>query len=248
MKLDDVIRELLNDTPVSEIPQAVADLKLISPSSISSSLSLALKEYNTEHCVVVQSSQGGIVLSKHNEQDGGWYVDHSRGLKITVDHVKREVLDEEPFEVDELCQSLCGQLEAYVEEKFPHECDVLVTPDVIVIVGGKSSAANFWNCQWRSEYEFDGETLTGEVHLDVHYYEDGNVRLLTTDKVSEQCSDPVAAIAKLEDSIEIQVQRSIMELNDRQFKQLRRQLPITRTKVQWGSAIGTYRLGKDVAK
>ncbi|MBE3050365.1 hypothetical protein IMZ48_49295, partial [Candidatus Bathyarchaeota archaeon] len=44
-----------------------------------------------------------------------------------------------------------------------------------------ANAGTTRNGRWRSLYTFDpsSNTLEGSIKIDVHYYEDGNVRLLT---------------------------------------------------------------------
>lgn len=246
MQLDSVIEELIFDSPVDEVSRVVDDLHQISKSS-RSAIPEVMRRYNIKNNVAVEGSKGFVVLSEWNQDGDGWFVDYSQGVRLKVDHVDLSVVSEGSFETDELCVSLSRELEEYAQEKFndPH---VLVTPDRIVIVGSKANPANFWNARWVSTYDFDGEAVKGDISVDVHYYEDGNVRLRSVYHIHEACDDPVKEIAKLEDHVEVQLQRSILELNEQQFKQLRRPLPVTRAKVQWGSAIGNYRLGKDVAQ
>jgi capping protein alpha len=245
MKLDNVIEQLIGDTPVGEITRVIDDLKKISTVNINNVLRDVMKKYNVDNNVIAQSSKGGIVLSSYNEQEEA-FVDHVKGLRITVDHLTLDVVEETPFEQDDLCLAISQQLDQYIEEKYPNQVTTLVTPEVILIIGEKNNSANFWNARWRAAYDFDGSKLTGEINIDIHYYEDGNVRLTTAHNVDEPCEEPVKSIQLIEDLVEREVTKSIIELNDSQFKSLRRTLPVTRAKVQWNNAIGNYRLGKDV--
>src|SRR5690606_20235087 len=92
-------------------------------------------------------------------------------------------------------------VEPYVKEHYPstpavgvypYENDSLV---VIAIVGNKYSPSNYWNGRWRSVYKYNPSTSTleGTIKVDVHYYEDGNVRLQTNKNVSESVSAGTAA-------------------------------------------------------
>jgi len=49
---------------------------------------------------------------------------------------------------------------------------------VIQIVANKYNPSNFWSGRWRSEYRIDLEdkSIEGKVNVNVHYYEQGNVR------------------------------------------------------------------------
>jgi capping protein alpha len=102
-------------------------------------------------------------------------------------------------------------------------------------------------------YTFDPSTneLSGEIKVDVHYYEDGNVRLLTTNTLEVveipggSAVEVVKTIAKKEKEYQEKLNDAFGQLSEGAFKNLRRQLPITRQKVDWDK-IGSYRLGQQV--
>jgi len=95
-------------------------------------------------------------------------------------------------------------------------------------------------------------SLTGTLSVDVHYYEDGNVRLSTSKSVtlspkSSDASDVVRSLATAEKSYQEELNRAFAGLSDGAFKALRRQLPVTRQKVDWEKA-SSYRLGQQVSR
>jgi len=84
----------------------------------------------------------------------------------------------------------------------------------------------------------------------VHYYEDGNVALTTTKPVSipsagSSASEIIHKIASAEKAYQEELNRSFVAMNEQSFKGLRRQLPVTRQKVEW-EKVGGYRLGSDL--
>ena len=86
----------------------------------------------------------------------------------------------------------------------------------------------------------------------MHYYEDGNVRLLTKKAVPEtkvggsgEASEVMRVIARVEKAWQEELNRGFGRLAEGDFKALRRQLPVTRQKVEW-EKIGGYRAAKDV--
>jgi capping protein alpha len=88
----------------------------------------------------------------------------------------------------------------------------------------------------------------GTIQVDVHYYEDGNVRLLTRKPaqaalVSGASAEIVKSIAGIEKKYQEELNRAFGALSEGAFKSLRRQLPITRQKIDWDK-IGSYRLGQ----
>jgi len=86
--------------------------------------------------------------------------------------------------------------------------------------------------------------------VDVHYYEDGNVRLLTDKTTSASIpSGNGASIAReistAEKKYQEELNRGFTNLSEGAFKGLRRQLPVTRQKIEWDKVAG-YRLGQDI--
>lgn len=108
------------------------------------------------------------------------------------------------------------------------------------------------NGRWRSLYIYEpaSSALEGSIKVDVHYYEDGNVRLLTNKPVSVSSSGSSGAgiakeIAAGEKKYQEELNRSFTSLSEGAFKALRRQLPVTRQKIEWDK-VASYRLGQDI--
>jgi len=87
--------------------------------------------------------------------------------------------------------------------------------------------------------------------VNVHYYEDGNVALTTSKSFSGVSVDGSSAdavmrkVAAIEKQYQEEVNRTIVGLNETSFKALRRQLPVTRQKVEWEKIRG-YGLGSSL--
>lgn len=133
---------------------------------------------------------------------------------------------------------------------FPVEDDAQLA---LVTVANKYSPSNYWNGRWRSSYFYNPSSgsLTGTIKVDVHYYEDGNVRLLTSKDVSVNISSGASAseivrqVATVEKKYQEDLNKAFGSLSEGAFKSLRRQLPITRQKIEWEKISG-YRLGQDI--
>lgn len=156
---------------------------------------------------------------------------------------------------------------------YPIENDSAVA---ILLVANKYSPNNFWYALYTMAYLFRKEliilyvirngrfraiyqvpisasstTVTGKIHVHVHYYEDGNVALKTTKPVSASVSSVSAEaimsrIAAAERDYQEELNRAFVSVAEGAFKGLRRQLPITRQKVEW-EKVGGYRLGQDIS-
>jgi hypothetical protein len=87
--------------------------------------------------------------------------------------------------------------------------------------------------------------LSGSIKVDVHYYEDGNVRMSTSKNVdvagASGADAVVREIAKAENKFQEELNRAFVQLAEGSFKGLRRQLPVTRQRVEW-EKIGGYRV------
>lgn len=117
-----------------------------------------------------------------------------------------------------------------------------------MLVANKYSPSNFWNGRWRSQYIVNPQlgSISGIIKVDVHYYEDGNVRLLTEKPInfandSSSGEDIVRQIAMVERKYQEDLNRAFAAMSEETFKGLRRQLPVTRQKVEWGKISG-YRV------
>ena len=111
---------------------------------------------------------------------------------------------------------------------------------------------HYRNGRWRSLYILDPSSgaLEGSLKVDVHYYEDGNVRLLTNKPVSSTISSVngagiVREISTTEKKYQEELNKGFVSLSEGAFKGLRRQLPVTRQKIEW-DRVTSYRLGQDI--
>ncbi|CDU24042.1 related to CAP1-F-actin capping protein alpha subunit [Sporisorium scitamineum] len=129
-------------------------------------------------------------------------------------------------------------------------------------VGNRFNLSNFWSGRWRASYTLDPTssppTLTSTVSVQVHYFENGNVQLnaakprtfhLSSDDqdADKLAKDVVGVIAAHEDGWQKALESSYDELAEGAFKALRRQLPLTRQKVDWDKVLN-YKLGDELAR
>ena len=140
----------------------------------------------------------------------------------------------------------------YVEEKFCAESaagSVYAKSGQIVvcITGEKPNLRNFWSGKWNSTWTLSiagaSATISGEIKVHAHYFEDGNVQLQTAKPVppaeiavgSEK--DMAEAIVKHIKASESALQDGLGDMyanmNEETFRSMRRVLPVTRTKMEW---------------
>lgn len=151
--------------------------------------------------------------------------------------------------------SLSKTLATHAREHYPSSTHALFPTNssvAIILVSNKYSPSNFWNGRLRTTYLYHPATttLTGTLKCDVHYYEDGNVRLLTTktlppSTINASASEIMKMVAKVEKGWQEELNRGFSRLSEGEFKSLRRQLPVTRQKVEW-EKVTSYRAGKEI--
>lgn len=117
----------------------------------------------------------------------------------------------------------------------------------LYIVGNKYNPTNYWTGRWRSIYEIDMDAgkVQGEIEVNVHYYEQGNVQLSTNhqpmieisgeESSNKKPKEVVEAIQKTESGYQAALNNAYSHLGDDTFKLLRRALPVTKQKVNWNN-------------
>ncbi|KAK4229378.1 F-actin capping protein alpha subunit-domain-containing protein [Podospora fimiseda] len=243
----------------------IANIKslTISEPNLVSELGPAFQKYNEEQFATVKlpGSSQSVIVSSHSSLSNGRYYDVESSSSFAFDHATQKASAVESYvlegEQKDLVKSILKTLSSYVSEHFPNaaygaypiENDSKVA---VIIVANKYSPNNFWNGRWRSLYIFDpsSSSIEGSLKVDVHYYEDGNVRLLTNKPVSSTVASGTGAgivkeISAAEKKYQEELNRSFTTLSEGAFKALRRQLPVTRQKIEWDK-VANYRLGQDI--
>ncbi|KAM5439783.1 F-actin-capping protein subunit alpha [Microsporum ferrugineum] len=230
------------------------------------SLEPAFRKYNETQLTTVKlaGSSREVIVSAYNKLEDGRYFDVENQTSFDFDHVSQTASNPRSYTLEsqnaELIKSYLKHLSSHAAEHYPNSSyGVYPSQDdssiAILLVANKYSPNNFWNGRYRAIYNLPVSspcTITGTIHVDVHYYEDGNVSLNNKKPVSisipsaSPAETVVKRIATAEREHQEELNDAFNRLSEGAFKGLRRQLPITRQKVEW-EKIGGYRLGKDIS-
>ncbi|KAI6249147.1 F-actin-capping protein subunit alpha [Erysiphe necator] len=259
------ISAFVEGAPPGELANVITDIEAltIDNPSATSELGSAFRKYNEEQFATVKlpGSSNHVIVSSHNSLGDDRYYDVGSSSCFAFDHTTQKASNVQSYALEstnlDLIKSFLKNLAPYIEEHYPDASFGVYpiqddTEIAIAIVANKYSPKNLWNGRWRSLYKFSPSSLTlnGYIKVDVHYYENGNVRLLTTKPISRSLSSSTGAavvreISSLEKKYQEDLNESFYNLSEGAFKGLRRQLPVTRQKVEWDKIAG-YRLGHDI--
>ncbi|KAH7028067.1 F-actin-capping protein subunit alpha [Microdochium trichocladiopsis] len=262
----ETVEAFVHGAPPGELADVVADIKALTINEqpdLIAELEPAFERYNEEQFVTVKlpESSQQVIISSFSSLGDGRYFDVESSSSFSFDHTTQKASAVQSYALEgaqaDLVKSTLKSLSAYVKEHFanasygvyPIENDSRVA---VIIVANKYSPNNFWNGRWRSLYIFDPSSgsLEGSIKVDVHYYEDGNVRLITNKPVTGSVSSGTGAgiakeVAATEKKYQEELNRGFTSLSEGAFKGLRRQLPVTRQKIEWDK-ITSYRVGQDI--
>ncbi|KAF1938948.1 subunits of heterodimeric actin filament capping protein Capz [Clathrospora elynae] len=258
------LSSFIDSAPPGELADVTKAIKsILGTESVQNELSPAFQKYNEEQFTTTKLPGGSteVLVSEYNSLGDGRYYDAETQSSFAFDHamgkasaVQSHVLESQQ---EDLLKSLAKSLSTHASEHYPKSSHgVYPTADdtalAILTVANKYSPTNYWNGRWRSSYVYtpSSGTITGSIKVDVHYYEDGNVRLLTEKKValsvgSGSGAEVMRKISTEEKKYQEDLNRAFGSLSEGAFKSLRRQLPITRQKIEWEKISG-YRLGQDI--
>lgn len=264
-QVEKIANYFIMSSPTGEVDEVVKDVRKLAASSAPSDDAFRgmLASYNMEQMTFGPDPDNNkCLVSVHGKVDDDLFLNPATGVVLRWNHVTRkfvEVTDKKQVlsgAVAEYRDAIQEKVDAYLETSYKkgkvaaavYGADSGVV--TICISAANVNLGNFWTGGWKSVYQVDtssqGEKeLKGDVCVNVHYFEDGNVQLHTNfpSKGKVKVGDAkttadavVKAISEGESAFQNNLEEMYVEMHDNTFKQMRRFWPINKQPFNWNSA------------
>jgi len=275
-KKKNIARGFLRTAPPGEFIEVFTDVrKLMGNDALLNSIApTTFKEYNTEQFLIAKNDNLKGVINQFGEVGPNQYlIPHTRQV-FTYDHIKNQVVDVSPAneghfdrDVEGWRASFQNHAQKYVEDFYQDQGAFSVYSGrnggqhvvTFIVTSALFNPDNFWNGRWRSHWTITftpgGQAqLSGNFKISVHYYEEGNVQLVsnTNKNLNVPAQNPdqfgkdvLNAISKAENDFQAALENNYDTMSQTTFKALRRPLPIFRHLIKWES-LGQYEVGSNL--
>lgn len=256
-----IVQHFMLSSPPGQFKDVSDDAKKLIPSGVlTEPLETGIaRAYNNKNNKVVTTPSGATAtLSAAGEVDATHYVDTSNGSVFAVNHITMECHDDQiDSNMDASIELKRAALQASVD-KYMKECYLdsnsagcVYAKDgslKVVITGEKTNLRNFWGGKWNSvwnvEWTVSTTTVTGDIKVHAHYFEDGNVQLQSAKNIEAtaisdgafteaQADAIVTHIKNKENELNKNLDKMYFDLDQQTFKTIRRILPVTKLKMDW---------------
>jgi capping protein alpha len=261
ISVDEVAAKFISASPPGQLNNMVDNLATLAPSIVTPDfIDAAAQKYNQDHLRIVTSSDGvKLIVSTSSALGGKHYLEPHRNEVYAVDQVTLEcsatnISSSPPRDSQEEYRA-AFEIKAYlyISQRYPakNSCVGVFSKDQNIIINicteninSRNMWAGCWNSLWTINLANANNAIVhGTIKIHAHYFEDVNSQSQTCKQIDSQAimftsvDQLVTAVMNLilncENDLQSGLDDMYVNMNEETFKQMRRTMPITKTKMDW---------------
>nr|XP_023029581.1 F-actin-capping protein subunit alpha [Leptinotarsa decemlineata] len=200
-----IVSDFILHSPPGEFNEVFNDVRklLNNDDLLKEGASGAFAQYNKDQLtpVKIENSDNLVLITEYNDQGNNRFFDPRSRQSFKYDHLRKEASDYQTYTPDPAAEPWRSALDAeFIQYTRNHYRDgvcsvvgrnqggnVVLT---VCIEDHQFQPKNFWNGRWRSQWSIslNGGSVAevrGVLKVQVHYYEEGNVQLVSTKEIKE---------------------------------------------------------------